>query len=335
MTVYGGATIACVHVGTRMAQRQEKTITAYGKTVTVHTYPGDAGKWLLEIVDQYGNSTCWDDQFDTADAAMHEAAAAIETEGIDAFIGVPNNASPNQEASPDFFAPLTEAETDELDNFLLYEVDNDESMTLDMMDGYLHAIAIGPVTLMPKQWMPRIWGEVDALLPPVIEDLDQANHILQLVMRHFNSIVTGFQEEPPEIYPQWSIFPFEDKEYDDAEGWAHGFTEGVKLCSADWQTLLSTPQGQQWYRPIGLLGEDDFSADQDALTRMPAQRAELALQIPDAVVAMHRYWLPLREAVYERNVATRLRTKVGRNEACPCGSGKKFKKCCGSAAELH
>ncbi|MEK9984096.1 MAG: SEC-C metal-binding domain-containing protein [Opitutae bacterium] len=24
--------------------------------------------------------------------------------------------------------------------------------------------------------------------------------------------------------------------------------------------------------------------------------------------------------------------KVGRNEPCPCGSGKKFKKCCGRAA---
>ena len=23
--------------------------------------------------------------------------------------------------------------------------------------------------------------------------------------------------------------------------------------------------------------------------------------------------------------------KVGRNEPCPCGSGKKFKRCCGSA----
>ena len=23
--------------------------------------------------------------------------------------------------------------------------------------------------------------------------------------------------------------------------------------------------------------------------------------------------------------------KVGRNEACPCGSGKKYKKCCGKA----
>jgi preprotein translocase subunit SecA len=24
--------------------------------------------------------------------------------------------------------------------------------------------------------------------------------------------------------------------------------------------------------------------------------------------------------------------KIGRNDPCPCGSGKKFKKCCGSAA---
>ena len=27
------------------------------------------------------------------------------------------------------------------------------------------------------------------------------------------------------------------------------------------------------------------------------------------------------------------RTKVGRNEKCPCGSGKKFKQCC--EAKLH
>ncbi|MGB5261359.1 MAG: SEC-C metal-binding domain-containing protein, partial [Gammaproteobacteria bacterium] len=27
---------------------------------------------------------------------------------------------------------------------------------------------------------------------------------------------------------------------------------------------------------------------------------------------------------------TRETRKVGRNEPCPCGSGKKFKKCCGA-----
>lgn len=26
-------------------------------------------------------------------------------------------------------------------------------------------------------------------------------------------------------------------------------------------------------------------------------------------------------------------TKAGRNDSCPCGSGKKFKKCCGTGRE--
>lgn len=29
------------------------------------------------------------------------------------------------------------------------------------------------------------------------------------------------------------------------------------------------------------------------------------------------------------NVSIRNTTKVGRNDPCPCGSQKKFKKCCG------
>ena len=52
------------------------------------------------------------------------------------------------------FNPLSDAELQEIDNFLLFEVDCDESMTMDTLDGYLHAIAIGPITLTPQQWMP-------------------------------------------------------------------------------------------------------------------------------------------------------------------------------------
>ena len=35
------------------------------------------------------------------------------------------------------FTPLSEEEFDELDNFLLNEVDTEEGMTIDMMDGAL------------------------------------------------------------------------------------------------------------------------------------------------------------------------------------------------------
>jgi uncharacterized protein len=232
------------------------------------------------------------------------------------------------------FEPLSDEELAELDQFLLYEVDCDEGMTLDTLDGYLHAIAIGPITLTPRQWMPGIWGEGESMMPPV-ESMDKLNRILGLIMRMFNGIITGLEDDPPEIYPHWCVQEFRGREYDDAEGWAYGFSQGVRLCQAEWANLLQTSQGQAWYRPIGLLGEDDFAAEQDALTKTPAMRSELALQIPAAVVAMYQHWLPYRRAVYEREVAKALQPRAGRNEPCPCGSGKKFKKCCGAAANLH
>ena len=40
-------------------------------------------------------------------------------------------------------------------------------------------------------------------------------------------------------------------------------------------------------------------------------------------------------AIHERTVAHTLQAKGGRNEPFPCGSGKKFKKCCGAPADLH
>lgn len=232
------------------------------------------------------------------------------------------------------FSALSDEELHELDNFLLFEVDCDESMTLDTLDGYLHAIAIGPTTLHPRQWMPGIWGEGDSIMPPV-ESMEKLNRILELIMRLFNSIIAGLEGLPREICPLWGAHKYRGKEYDDAEGWAFGFCDGVKLCASEWRPLLETPQGQAWYRPLGLLGEDDFVPEQDALTKTPAMRAKLALQIPEAVVAMYEHWLPYRQALYEREVAKTLQSKVGRNDPCPCGSGKKFKKCCGAAADLH
>jgi uncharacterized protein len=233
------------------------------------------------------------------------------------------------------FTPLSEDEFNELEQFLLYDVDTDEGMTLDMADGFLHAIAVGPTTTHPKQWLPKIWGTSE-MMPPM-DSIEQLNHILGLVMRHFNSIIAGLEDDPREISPFWSTMTYDsdEQEYDDAEAWSYGFVEGMRLSWDDWQPLLSTPQGQAWFRPIALLGEDDVSAEQNELTKTPAMRAALAHQIPEAVLDMHAHWLPLRLAVYQREVAKSMQPKVGRNEPCPCGSGKKFKRCCGPAGDLH
>jgi uncharacterized protein len=184
------------------------------------------------------------------------------------------------------FRPLTNDELQELNDFLLYELQSDESMTLDILDGYLHAIAIGPTSLPPRHWLPGIWGEGDRVVP-FGTSIKRRDHILSLIKRRFDSIIAGLEAEPKTLYPRWWTTEFDGKEYDDAEGWAYGFCEGMKLCWSDWRPLLESENGQAWYRPIALLGGDDFSPSQDALTKTPAMRSKLALQIPGAVVAIY------------------------------------------------
>jgi len=197
----------------------------------------------------------------------------------------------------DAFEPLSDGELQEINRFLLYEVESDESMVIDTFDGYLHAIAIGPTTLHPKQWLPKVWG-MDAMLPPV-KSMDQLNHLLGLIMRHFNSIVSRFQSDPREFAPYWNSVTHRGRAYIDAEMWAHGFVTGMQLSWGDWKSMLDTPEGQAWYRPIGLLGQDDFYPDEFELTRTPARRNKLANQLTDSVMAIHAYWMPIRIAVHE------------------------------------
>ena len=62
-------------------------ITHDGKTVRVDIYEDGAGKWILEVVDEYNNSTVWDDPFPTDQDALNEALRTIAEEGIESLIG--------------------------------------------------------------------------------------------------------------------------------------------------------------------------------------------------------------------------------------------------------
>jgi uncharacterized protein len=63
-----------------------KEIRKGNKWVRIDVYGDDEGGWLLEIVDEYWNSTCWDEPFKSAQEAMNEGINAIENEGIESFI---------------------------------------------------------------------------------------------------------------------------------------------------------------------------------------------------------------------------------------------------------
>lgn len=66
-----------------------QAVTRDGKTVRVDIYEDGEGGWLLEVVDEYWNSTVWDEPFATDRKALDEALKTIDQEGIDTLIGVP------------------------------------------------------------------------------------------------------------------------------------------------------------------------------------------------------------------------------------------------------
>ena len=64
-----------------------ENFTQDDKSVRIDIYQDGDDGWILEVVDQFNNSTIWDDPFPTDVAALNEAHEAIEKEGIDALIG--------------------------------------------------------------------------------------------------------------------------------------------------------------------------------------------------------------------------------------------------------
>jgi uncharacterized protein len=91
---------------------------------------------------------------------------------------------------------------------------------------------------------------------------------------------------------------------------------------------------------LALAHEDDSDPEMRPYkgSMSPERREQLIASVCTGVPAIYRYFVlghrVSSQAERERAASRRADVKVGRNDACPCGSGKKFKKCCG-AVTLH
>ena len=64
-----------------------QSLESGGKSLQIEIYGDGQGKWILECVDEHGNSTVWDDTFDTDAAALTEAKKSILQETAATFVG--------------------------------------------------------------------------------------------------------------------------------------------------------------------------------------------------------------------------------------------------------
>ncbi|MGH8744106.1 MAG: YecA family protein [Burkholderiales bacterium] len=215
------------------------------------------------------------------------------------------------------FEPLDNDELQKVDDVLMKHGNDDAIQNASELDGFFTALASGPVMVMPSQWTPAIWGGTDR--EPKWSTPKQAERFYNLLMRHLNSIAAELMESPETFEP---VF-LENRESGNLEvivdEWCIGYMRGVALCGG-WHDLPAEQAGN--LDAIALHGVKENFERVEAMTEEELQASITAIE--PAVRELHAYYLIQRTP---QTVRTR-EERVGRNDPCPCGSGKKFKQCC-------
>lgn len=224
--------------------------------------------------------------------------------------------------------PLTDAELDNLSAFL-ERLGPKRSMNLEELDGFLAALICGPE--LPSKYLPKIWGET------LFDDTSSAQEFLSLIMRHWNVIADTLNSG--ELY--LPLLSEDENGNTPANDWAIGFLRGMEFGKEDWARLLDDEDHGGSLVAIFALANEHNPDPEMRPYKDPIStelRETLIVNAAAGTTQIYRYFKAKRFLNDDPlgNVPDFLRTmpKIGRNDPCPCGSGKKFKQCCGKTT-LH
>lgn len=199
--------------------------------------------------------------------------------------------------------------------------------SLTAVEGYLFAISQAPVPVSASQWI----GDLLALFGDEISSSDALNALLSF-QRHIEQRCEAQQYPAPNTTGMDAIAQIEPGS--PLNDWSLGFEAGFSQVRDMWTTLIPTELRSELDSQLFALtffstpeNARRFLAKRETAMR-PEQLADQVLaQFPKAVDLHARLSISVG-AVAQAVVQEKKTTKIGRNDPCPCGSGKKYKQCC-------
>jgi uncharacterized protein len=217
--------------------------------------------------------------------------------------------------------PAETMSLEDLNDYLSSDRAPPECMLLSDLDGFLTGIAAGPEIIPPSEWLPVVWGGEE----PQFDDEGHAQAVLRVITNRYNAIVRGIDEKAVE-----PVFWHSEDTVVGAD-WAYGFAQAILLREKTWEKMMRSEAGMMMF-PIMLLyeGEELFDElDVDPGEERPSVEDVIDM-LPGCVISIAEYWRMSPSEREEFTVDLHAISKVGRNDLCPCGSGKKFQDCCGT-----
>ena len=84
--------------------------------------------------------------------------------------------------------PLSDAEIGQLDELLTSESTPEGAMDISMMDGFMSALASGPMMMMPSSMLRWIWDADRGEQSPTFASAAESKHIVELIIRYWNNV---------------------------------------------------------------------------------------------------------------------------------------------------
>ena len=225
-------------------------------------------------------------------------------------------------------ARFSEAALDRLESWLLDPARGEDALMPDGLQGTLCAVASAPSPIPMTKWLPAALGE-----QPAFASEDERRDIEGLLEAFLDDIATQLNEGEHLDLVLYGDDGSEDQEASLAS-WCEGYLIGVELSDPPWHERASEEDLDEMLMPFVILSgrarEAAFDAGEawvapDEERRMMGEARE---HLVDVILDNRAYW-------FEASIPDPIRReapKVGRNEACPCGSGKKYKHCHGREA---
>ena len=229
---------------------------------------------------------------------------------------------------------LTDKELDKLNGFLS-RIKGAEIPNVEALDGFLTALVICPELVKPSEYFPVITSgetEDDDL---VFKTTAEAEGFYGLISRHWNDINRTFRSG--DFY--MPIMDVDEAEEHQGNDWAAGFLRGTQMRYYVWDPIIQDDERGGVFVALYALAHEhaDDPSLRPFIKPLTSERRKdlLAMMIAGVKRLYDEFSEDQSFGSLPVSRTPTFRPKVGRNEPCPCGSGKKYKKCCGQATTYH
>ena len=192
------------------------------------------------------------------------------------------------------------------------------TMRCDEVQGFMMALLSGPDALNPTNWLPEILGEESLF------DAKERTEIERLVMAMAADMRMKLNEKTlPDLW-----FYEDEAGNPDFYTWCNAYLYALDIVPTDWFEAVDQEEFEDLFYPIMALGGiyDDEENGEVILHLNEKELTQLESDLPHVLLDIYWYWQAI---INKPQTVRREGEKVGRNDPCPCGSGKKYKACCG------